>query len=100
MHSIFSLKTLQLGFLFYKKFFLTCLLITIALWSLKMSLLLIITLKFLFFGILFAAHFGPSLRQKLIFYKNFGISRTLLFTVSFLIDALITTILVLTPTQF
>ena len=68
MHSIFSLKTLQLGFHFYKKFLFTCMLITLGFLFMKMPLSLIITLKFFFFGILLA--FGmlfPNVRLMLLF---------------------------------
>jgi len=100
MNSIFSLKTFQLAFLFYRKFLLTGLLLTLGFLLLKMPLSLIITLKFLFFGILFVSHFEPSLKQKLIFYKNFGISPALLFLTSFILDTIFTTLFVLTMNQF
>lgn len=63
--------------------------------AMRMSLGLGLTLKFILFSILFASYFETSRREKLIFYKNFGISRILLFSFSFLIDAALTTILVL-----
>ena len=75
-------------------------LITVFFWFLKMSLLLIITLKFLCLGVLLASHFKPSLKQKLVFYKNFGISSSVLFVTSFFIDSIPTIFLVLTLNQF
>jgi len=100
MNSIFSLKILQLAFKFYKKFLFTCLLLTFGFLFLKMPLSLIIALKFLFFGILFASYRAPSLNQKLIFYKNFGISPILMFFISFFFDTVLTIILVLIKNQF
>jgi len=100
MQHIFSLKTLQLGFHFYKKFLLTSLLITFGFLFLKMPLSLMITLKFLLFGILVIVHEQPSLKQKLIFYKNFGISSIILFITVFVFDTLATVSIVLIPIQF
>jgi len=100
MQHIFSLKTLQLGFHFYKKFLLTSLLITFGFLFLKMPLSLMITLKFLLFGILVIVHEQPSLKQKLIFYKNFGISSVILFLTSFLFDSIFTIFIVLILGQF
>src|SRR5690606_21706594 len=94
MDSIFRLKpyTLYLGF--YKKYFLTFLLITLFLNFIGCSLPIIILFKFLFFGLLHLIYFEVNLSKKLTLYQNFGISRTRLFIFSFLIDSLITFIVI------
>ena len=75
MSSIISLKTLRLGFDFYKKFFLISILITIFLLYTKAPIGVIITFKLLFAGIIFFFYLEPRLKQQLIYYKNFGLSK-------------------------
>lgn len=100
MHSIFRLKTLQLGFHFYKRLLVLSLLISLMFGFMKMSLAVILVFKFLLFVILLIAYFEPSLKQKLIFYKNFGMSAVFLIFTSFVIDSFFTSILILTLHQF
>ncbi len=100
MGSIISLKTLRLGFDFYKKFFLISILITIFLLSTKTLIGRIITLKLLFAGIIFLFYLEPRLKQQLIYYKNFGLSKVILLVISLLIDIIITLMLILTTHLF
>ena len=73
MSSIISLKTLRVGFDFYKKFFLISILITIFLLYTKPPIGAIVTigailaLKLLFVGIIFLAYLESKLQQQLIY---------------------------------
>jgi len=50
----------------------------------------ILLAKLLLLGFLVLLHLDIRSSQKLIFFKNFGISRMQLFSISFLMDALLT----------
>jgi len=95
MRSIISLKTLRLGFDFYKKFFLISLLITVFLLFTKTLIVAIVGLKLVFAGIIFLFYLEPKLKQQLIYYKNFGLSKMTLLVISLCIDTILTSILFL-----
>jgi len=50
----------------------------------------ILLAKLILFGFLMLLHLDIRSRQKLLFFKNFGILRLQLFLISFFIDALLT----------
>ena len=54
----------------------------------------ILLAKLFLFGLLFLFYWNVRRNQKLTFYKNFGISKLQLFSVSFLMDALLTILIV------
>jgi hypothetical protein len=100
MRTVYSLKTFELAFQFYKKFLFASSFLSLVFFFPKKSLLLILAMKFLLLALLLICHAFNPLKQKLIFYKNFGMSSWRLFLTSFLIDALITSLLVFILKQF
>jgi len=54
------------------------------------NILLVLLTKLFLFGAIYLFYFETNQSKKLVFYQNFGISRTLLFVLSFLYDAILT----------
>lgn len=100
MNRIISLNTIQLSLHFYKKLILISILITILMLISKVSFGIIVGLKLLLFCSLLLSYLSPKLKQQLIFYKNFGISKVFLFVTSFFIDTIFTGILVFIQQMF
>jgi len=100
MKHLFSLRTFQLSFDFYKRFILISLVITFFLVFGKTSIpiasmiIAMLIFKCLFFGVIFIAFRAPALRKQLIYYKNFGLSKTCIILNSLLIDFLISVIII------
>lgn len=95
IHSLFTFKTFRLCFGFYRQFLIFGLLVTGLILVLKMNLFFGLMMKLVLFATLFAAYFETGRRNKLIFYKNFGISPIVLFLFSYFIDAVLTLIPIL-----
>ncbi|SDM96135.1 hypothetical protein SAMN04488514_11816 [Kriegella aquimaris] len=95
MNIILRIKTYQLGFNFYKKYLWASLLITTFLIFFNTTLLVLLFVKLALSKFLFFAYYETSLAQKLVFYKNFGISKSSLFIIFFVIDSLFSTLIFL-----
>lgn len=101
MQHLFSLRNFQLSFNFFKKFILVSFLITVFLVfgnptiPIPNIISAIIIFKILFFGVIFLSYSESTLKKQLIYYKNFGLSKTVLILISFLMDLAITAILML-----
>ena len=90
------LKTFQLTLHFYRQIFLLSIFSTSLLLFANSGIPIraVLLFKLLFFGIVFLAYFEPNLQRQLIYYKNFGLSKTVLVLISFLMDAVLTAILI------
>lgn len=97
----FCLKTYRIVFYFYKPVLLISLAITCIQYAMLQSQVIngyifkIILAKLFLCGILFLFYLDVRSKQKLTFYQNFGISKLGLFSISFLVDAVLTIITIL-----
>ncbi|RAJ07518.1 hypothetical protein LV92_03867 [Arenibacter echinorum] len=55
---------------------------------------MILSSKILFYVGIYLAYYDIGLRKRLTFYQNFGLSKTALILISFLIDTFITVIFI------
>ena len=55
---------------------------------------MILSSKILFYLGVFLFYFDTALRKRLTFYQNFGLSKTVLILISFLLDTLITVLFI------
>ena len=97
MNSIFKFRTYELSFLFAKPYLWISFLITLfmlfsgkAIFNISHINTMILTSKILFYLGVFLFYFETSLRQRLTFYQNFGVSKTVLILLALLFDTVIT----------
>src|SRR5690606_1149625 len=97
MNSIFNFRNYRLIFLFAKPYLWISFIITVFMLFtgsivFKISNLnaMILSSKILFYLGIFLSYFDIALRMRLTFYHNFGLSKTVLILISFLMDTIIT----------
>ncbi|MCM4153187.1 hypothetical protein DHD05_16475 [Arenibacter sp. N53] len=101
MNSIFKIRTYQLSFLFAKPYLWISFLLTVfMLFSGKLIFkishpnIMILSSKILFYLGVFLFYYEISLQQRLTFYQNFGLSKTILFVLALLFDTIITMVFI------
>ena len=105
MKTIFSLKTYILSFHFYRQFIVISLITTFLLYFSftainGSSLNILIGSKLFLICLVYLFYLKSSLKQKLTFYKNFGLSQFHLFLLFVIYDIFITLLIVLLLDRF
>ena len=88
MRALLQYKTYSLAFYFSKYILTSSTLIGFSLLVAKVPVGFILLLKILFFGIIYVIQYEQRLNQRFTFYKNLGISKTILFFIAFSYDIL------------
>ncbi|KQC31454.1 hypothetical protein AAY42_17415 [Flagellimonas eckloniae] len=96
MHPLLRLKTYYLIFFFYRIILLVSSIIAIILFYARAPFSSVMGFKLLMLGLIFIILQETKYRQELTFYQNFGISKTMLFLISFIFDVITTLIIYLT----
>ena len=92
---LFRLKTYQLVLLFYKTILIVSIAITIFLFITKVSFFSVLCFKLVLLGIYSLKFLDDKSKQSFVFYNNFGLSKTLLFRISFALDVAISILIYL-----
>ena len=90
MYTLLSGRNLYLALSFSKYLLASSLLLGVILLLSAVPIAIILLLKILFYTIIYILQHENSLKQKLCFYKNLGVSKVTLFLVAFIIDFTIT----------
>ncbi len=95
MAVLLRLTSYSLAFFFSKSILVISIIVTAFLSYANVPFLAIVLCKVVFAGFVFFLFEEEKLKQKLVFYQNFGLSKTLLFLISFAYDTLVSTIIYL-----
>ncbi|AWX43489.1 hypothetical protein HME9304_00477 [Flagellimonas maritima] len=95
MSALLRLTTYYLAFFFSKSILAISIGLTVFLCIAKIPFMAITFSKIIFLGLVFFLFKEEKLKQKLIFYKNFGVSKTLLLLLAIVFDTIISVIIYL-----
>nr|WP_299384563.1 hypothetical protein [Allomuricauda sp.] len=93
MQQLLRYETYKLSFHFYRSILLVSAVATIFLLIPDISIFTILVLKALAFGFVYLLFNEVNNKKRMVFYHNFGISKNLLFGVSFVFDVVLTLLL-------
>ncbi|NJB72526.1 hypothetical protein GGR42_003017 [Saonia flava] len=86
MSPFLAIKTYRLGLYFYRFFLMPSILVFILFSFGGASIFAIVVSKVILFGLGYFLYFETTRQQKIVFYKNFGISKEVLFLSILFID--------------